>query len=54
MVCVQQQLQSSHADSENVEERLSATQMELTAAEMNIAQLQQELRSAKAALHMLD
>jgi hypothetical protein len=57
MECVQQQLQSSHADSEDVAERLDATRMELTAAEMHIAQLQQELRSAKAdlaALHTLD
>lgn len=55
--CVQQQLQSSHADSRDVAERLSTTQMELTAAEMNIAQLQQESSSAKAdlaALHTLD
>jgi len=53
--CVQRQLQSTHTHSEDIDERLSATQMELTAAEMNMAQLQQELRSAKAdlaALHM--
>ncbi|DBA70668.1 TPA: hypothetical protein ACH3X2_012047 [Trebouxia sp. C0005] len=57
MEYVQEQLQSIYVYSEGVEERLSATQMELTAAEMTITQLQQKLQSAKAdlaALHMLD
>lgn len=57
MEYVQEQLQSIYVYSEGVEERLSATQMELTAAEMTITQLQQKLQSTKAdlaALHMLD